>query len=419
MVGTQAGWAQLTGQTPEDYQGYGWSNAVHPDDAQPTIVAWEAAVAEKRPFVFEHRVRRHDGVWRRCAIRAVPIVDAENSIREWVGVHTDITDSRATQTRFRQLAETITEVFYVLELAAGRISYVSPAYKRVWRRSAEQLYSDPMAYVAAIHPDDRHLAEKALERQQKGLNTDVRYRLLHDDGTVTYIHDRAFVTSDPDTGAPRVVGLAEDVTTSTKARQLQDVLMREIEHRVRNSLSIVGGLLSMQERTASNDETAIALRSASSRVVAIARIHERLYKAKNLESVEFGAYLAALCDDLARTAAHDGLTFDVQTEAINIPVDQAVPLALVANELITNACKYAGRQGPAKIVARLTADDAKLTLAISDTGPGVPPSFDAKASIGLGMQVVSALVQQVRGMVEMPQPGAPATFVINVPITRV
>jgi len=65
--------------------------AVHPQDAQPTIDAWNLAVAEMRPFRFEHRVRRHDGQWRVCFIRAVPVLDPKGRIREWVGVHTDIT----------------------------------------------------------------------------------------------------------------------------------------------------------------------------------------------------------------------------------------------------------------------------------------------------------------------------------------
>jgi PAS domain S-box-containing protein len=90
MEGPQPGWSALTGQAYDDYQGFGWARAVHPDDAQPTINAWNDAVAERRPFAFEHRVRRHDGAWRIFAIRAIPILSEDGSIREWVGVHTDI-----------------------------------------------------------------------------------------------------------------------------------------------------------------------------------------------------------------------------------------------------------------------------------------------------------------------------------------
>ena len=94
MTGEQAGWASLTGQSQEEYQDFGWAAALHPDDAQPTITAWNAAVAERRTFEFEHRVRRHDGAWRDFAVKAVPVITECGTVREWVGVHTDITDRK-------------------------------------------------------------------------------------------------------------------------------------------------------------------------------------------------------------------------------------------------------------------------------------------------------------------------------------
>ena len=94
MRGPQPGWAQLTGQSQEAYQGYGWAEAVHPDDAQPTIDAWNEAVAARKMFIFEHRVLCADGQWRRFYIRAVPMFDPDGNLREWVGIHTDVTLQR-------------------------------------------------------------------------------------------------------------------------------------------------------------------------------------------------------------------------------------------------------------------------------------------------------------------------------------
>ena len=104
MVGEQPGWAALTGQSEAEYQGYGWADAVHPDDTQPTIDAWQQALAAKAMFVFEHRVRRHCGAWRIFAIRALPILDDAGEIQEWVGVHTDITHRRAAEDALRDHA---------------------------------------------------------------------------------------------------------------------------------------------------------------------------------------------------------------------------------------------------------------------------------------------------------------------------
>ena len=104
MIGEQPGWAALTGQGEAEYHGYGWADAVHPDDAEPTIAAWQRAVAAKSTFVFEHRVRSGDQ-WRTFAIRAVPLLDDAGEIVEWVGVHTDITHRRAAEAALREHAE--------------------------------------------------------------------------------------------------------------------------------------------------------------------------------------------------------------------------------------------------------------------------------------------------------------------------
>ena len=109
MQGEQEAWGALTGQTREEYQDFGWAEAVHPDDAAPTLAAWNEAMAGRTTFVFEHRVRRHDGQYRTFSIRAVPILDdVTGDIREWVGVHTDITERRAAEARLdaaREAAE--------------------------------------------------------------------------------------------------------------------------------------------------------------------------------------------------------------------------------------------------------------------------------------------------------------------------
>ena len=109
MIGEQPNWAEFTGQSSEEYYGFGWSKAVHPDDIQDTIEAWTRAVAERSTFIYQHRVLRRDGEWRVCSIRAVPIVDADQSIREWVGVHTDITERIHNEERLRQLASELSE----------------------------------------------------------------------------------------------------------------------------------------------------------------------------------------------------------------------------------------------------------------------------------------------------------------------
>jgi PAS domain S-box-containing protein len=105
MVGEQPGWAALTGQSLDQYQDYGWADAVHPDDVAASVASWKQAVATKSMYIQEHRIRRHDGAWRQFSVRALPILGKDDEIVEWVGVHTDITHQRAAEEALRQQTE--------------------------------------------------------------------------------------------------------------------------------------------------------------------------------------------------------------------------------------------------------------------------------------------------------------------------
>ncbi len=103
MLGEQPGWAALTGQSQAEYQGHGWANAIHPDDRQHTLELWEAAVLAVDVFVCEHRVRRRDGEWRYFRVSAAPVREDGGTIREWFGVHTDVTDKKLVEVERERL----------------------------------------------------------------------------------------------------------------------------------------------------------------------------------------------------------------------------------------------------------------------------------------------------------------------------
>ncbi len=105
MTDAQPDWEVLTGQTLEEYQGFGWTNAVHPDDVQPTIEAWQKTVAKREPFLFEHRVRRRDGDYREFSIHAIPLFDGAGVLQQWVGIHVDVTDLRRLERERAHLLE--------------------------------------------------------------------------------------------------------------------------------------------------------------------------------------------------------------------------------------------------------------------------------------------------------------------------
>jgi PAS domain S-box-containing protein len=160
MVGEQKGWAALTGQTFDEYQNYGWSQAVHPEDAAATVAAWNEAVNERKPFIYEHRVRVYNATWQTFSVRAIPLMNEDDSIREWVGVHTDITDQQKTaqqlresEQRFRNLADDSPMFVFIIqpdELAT--VNY----WNRIWLTYTGQTNIEALgrAWDGIIHPDD-------------------------------------------------------------------------------------------------------------------------------------------------------------------------------------------------------------------------------------------------------------------------
>ena len=175
--------------------------------------------------------------------------------------------------------------------------------------------------------------------------------------------------------------------------QQKELLLKEVNHRVKNSLQIVSSILSLQVADVDGTEAAAAIRNAAARVLAIAAVHERLYTGEDPARVRLDTFLRDLCHDIARASGWpEGIETNV--ERVDVPTDMAVPLALIINELVTNAIKHVGP--PCGIALRADAADA-LKLTISDKGQG--PSHD-RPRPGLGSRIVDALSKQLGASVE-------------------
>ena len=429
MVGEQPGWAELTGQAFDDYQGYGWSAAIHADDAAPTVAAWQEAVAAKKPFVFEHRVRRADGVWRAFAINAIPVENDHGDIIEWLGVHRDVTDRRADEERLRQLAKTFTGLvvsnpfgIYVVD-ADFRVSEVSQGAQAVFA-NVDPLIGRDFAEVVRILWEDP-FASEVLTRFRDTLATGEPYV------SATIVEARADIDAieaydwrierivTPD-GRYGVACYFYDLTERhANERRLQkvvaekDLLAREIDHRVKNSLMIVASVLSMQRSDVISDEARQALSDASDRVMAVARIHEGLHKSHDLGVIAFGDYLDRMCRDIETSIGMGDVILDVSAIAVSIPAETAMTLALIANELVTNAFKHGIAAGAKRIKVELEAVDDRLVLAVGDDGIPLPQASPV-AKIGLGLNLVEAMVQQLSAKFEKPAAGAPMIFKIDI-----
>ncbi|RYY91693.1 MAG: PAS domain S-box protein, partial [Chitinophagaceae bacterium] len=172
MEGAQPGWSKLTGQPQEEYEGYGWTAALHPDDVAPTVQAWDVAVREKKRFVFEHRVRRADGVYRTFHVQAIPILYTDGAISQWVGVHTDITEQRRAEQalrrnegQLRMLADFMPQIVWATD-AEGYHDFYNERWYEYTGLSYEETKGEGWAHV--LHPDD---APRSWQVWQHSLNT--------------------------------------------------------------------------------------------------------------------------------------------------------------------------------------------------------------------------------------------------------
>jgi two-component system cell cycle sensor histidine kinase/response regulator CckA len=133
----------------------------------------------------------------------------------------------ASEERFRELAETIDEVFWMTDVEKRRMLYISPAYERIWGRSGEALYANPQAWVEAILPEDRDRVMAAAMQKQTTGDYQEEYRIRRPDGTVRWIYDRAFPVYNARGEVERVVGVARDIT---ERKQAQDELRTKEEY---------------------------------------------------------------------------------------------------------------------------------------------------------------------------------------------
>ncbi|MDC4203770.1 MAG: EAL domain-containing protein [Candidatus Manganitrophus sp.] len=126
---------------------------------------------------------------------------------------------RQSEERFRQLAENITEVFWMGDPDKNRVLYISPGYEKIWGRSCESLYQEPKSFLDAVHPDDRERVMKAAMTRQVSGTYDEEYRIIRPDGSVRWIRDRAFPVKDASGQVYRITGIAQDITEQKRTEE--------------------------------------------------------------------------------------------------------------------------------------------------------------------------------------------------------
>jgi two-component sensor histidine kinase len=196
--------------------------------------------------------------------------------------------------------------------------------------------------------------------------------------------------------ARQAVGeLSKVVEQKDEALRRSDMMAKEIDHRVMNSLQLISGLLRLHSRELGNSEAANELGIASQRVNTIAKIHQHIYLSDGIEFGECKSYLERLCDDLSamlRSVKREDIT--VSAVEACVPTAQIVSIGLIVNELVINSLKH----GKGRVTVSFEGSESDgYALSVSDEGSGVPEGFDPADATGLGMKVVAAQVQQLNG----------------------
>jgi len=184
----------------------------------------------------------------------------------------------------------------------------------------------------------------------------------------------------------------------------RDWLIKEIHHRVKNNLQIVISLLNTQSAYLSSEEAREAIKNSQHRMYAISLIHQKLYQADSLSTIDIPLYISELVTYLKEEYdVSENITFKMEMVPLNLDVAYAVPLGLIINEAISNTLKFAfPESGPGQLTIRLeSADQVNYLLEIADNGIGLPGEFDIDRHDSLGTSLMAGLSTQLRGVFNM------------------
>jgi len=420
-------WVTYSGLQPEEALGHSWMNAIHPDDMARMNVELQEVISKQIPYVTEARYRSHEGFYRWFLIRADTRFSASGQFEGWVGSSVDIHDIKMTEAALRTNQQ---QLRLALEAAKmGDWSWDANSKDiNLSDRAAEILGLPPGSSITRdelheqIHPADRarvlSTIQKAFENRSQYL---VEYRIIRPrDGSPAWITAQGQPIYNPDASLKGTTGVFQDVTERKHAEERQQLLIRELHHRVKNTLATVQAIVGSTARTATSiDEF---YQGFVGRIVSLARTHnlltEDLWQKADLQELvetELGPY-----EDEARNRIL------VEGPPIELPSEAAVPIGMAIHELTTNAAKHGALStfgGQVEVRWRIepAAEGPRLHFTWSENGG---PRVTAPARQGFGSRLLQrVLTTQLQAQVSMdfreeglhflmimPIPGSPPLF---------
>lgn len=224
-----------------------------------------------------------------------------------------------------------------------------------------------------------------------------------------------------------------DVTETKKAKDIlvenetirrildeRTTLLREVHHRVKNNLQVLMSLINLQVDQVNNEITSSALITIRDRIRSISLVHERIYESDHLSAIQMGPYCETLSRELAASYSGTGLdvSFDIDSDGTSLSADRAIPLGLILTELISNCFKHAFRANtPGQVNISIRSDNKKVYIAVEDNGKGLPRDFNIKEPEAMGMQIVTALADQLHGHIKTLSLAVGSRFELDFPVS--
>ena len=331
-------------------------------------------------------------------------------------------ERQATEALLRQSEERLR--LAVQATGLGTWDWDLPKDTLLWSQRTRVLFGLPAgapitydAFLSRLHPDDRAATDAAvraaLSPAGDGRFT-LEFRALHPDGTLRWLSAQGQTlfeaAEDGRRRAVRFLGTLLDVTARRQAEERlrasldeKEMLLREIHHRVKNNMQAISGILQLEASQLSDPVAQEAFEAVVQRIQAMARLHEQLYGAEDLRRIDLPSYFAELGQGLGALSADERIGIEMEIAPLSCDMDMAMPLGLIANELVTNSLKHAfpdGRSGTIRI--RLVRDGDAVLLQVSDNGVGSPTGERAK---GLGKRLIEALAMQLQAEMSIERIG--------------